>query len=92
LACGAVLSLIAMIQGLRPPLVEQYDVYLPGLPAKLDNTVIVGMSDLHIGATLDGKWLEKRVSQVLSERPDMVVLLGDIFEGHSRPTKGMSQR
>ena len=87
LVCGAVLSLIAMVQGMRPPVVENHDVYLPGLPATLDNTVIIGMSDLHIGATLDGKWLERRVAQVLAERPDMVVLLGDIFEGHSQPTK-----
>ena len=87
LVCGAVLSTIAMAQGMRPPVVEQYEVYLLGLPAKLDGTIIVGMSDLHIGSTLDGKWLEKRVSQVLAERPDMVVLLGDIFEGHSQPTK-----
>ena len=87
LVCGAVLSLIAMVQGMRPPVVEHYDVHVPGLPAKLDGTVVVGMSDLHIGATLDGKWLERRVAQVLAERPDMVVLLGDIFEGHSQPTK-----
>jgi predicted MPP superfamily phosphohydrolase len=87
LVCGAVLSLIAMVQGLRPPVVEHYDVYVPGLPEKLDGTVVVGMSDLHIGATLDGKWLERRVAQVVAERPDMVVLLGDIFEGHSQPTK-----
>ncbi len=45
------------------------------------------MSDLHIGTTLDGKWLGKRVDQVLAERPDMIVLLGDIFEGHSPPSK-----
>lgn len=87
LACGVVLSLIAMVQGLRPPVIERYEVYLPGLPAKLDGTVVVGMSDLHIGATLDGKWLKQRVDQVQTEKPDMIVLLGDIFEGHTQPTK-----
>jgi len=87
LVCGAVLSLIALAQGMRPPVVERYEVYLPGLPVQLDGAVVVGMSDRHIGATLDGKWLERRVAQVVAERPDMVVLLGDIFEGHSQPTK-----
>jgi len=88
LVCGAVLSVIAMVQGMRPPVVERYDVYVPGLPVKLDGTVVVGMSDMHIGSTLDGAWLERRVAQVVAERPDMVVLLGDIFEGHSQPTTG----
>jgi predicted MPP superfamily phosphohydrolase len=87
LICGALLSVIAMVQGMRPPVIERYDVPLAGLPSEFDGTVIVGMSDLHIGATLDGKWLQRRVGQVLAERPDMVVLLGDIFEGHSQPTK-----
>jgi predicted MPP superfamily phosphohydrolase len=87
LICGAMLSVTAMVQGMRPPAVDHFEVYLPGLPSRLDGTVIVGMSDLHIGATLDGKWLGKRVDQVLEERPDMIVLLGDIFEGHSLPTK-----
>jgi len=40
------------------------------------------MSDLHLGSQLGGKWLAKRVAQVQAERPDLVVLLGDIFEGH----------
>jgi len=84
--CGVALSLIALVQGGRAPVAQNYEVELPGLPAKLDGTVIVGLSDLHIGAMRDGKWLEQRVSQVLAERPDMIVLLGDIFEGHGLPT------
>ncbi len=84
LICGLALSLVAVVQGMRPPVVQNYDVELPGLPANLDNTVIIGLSDLHIGSTLDGKWLEARVAQVRAEKPDIIVLLGDIFEGHGR--------
>jgi len=87
LVCGAVLSVTAMVQGMRPPVVEHYEVFVPGLPEKLDGTGIVGISDMHIGTTLDGKLLEQRVAQVVAERPDLIVLLGDIFEGHSQPTK-----
>jgi predicted MPP superfamily phosphohydrolase len=43
------------------------------------------MSDLHLGSLLGQAWLEARVEQVQALRPDMVVLLGDIFEGHGRP-------
>jgi predicted MPP superfamily phosphohydrolase len=90
LICGLVLSLIAMAQGTRAPVVRNQDVELSGLPANLDGMVIVGLSDLHIGATLDGKWLEQRIAQVLAERPDMVVLLGDIFEGHGEPSNELT--
>ena len=84
---GAVLSVIAMVQGTRPPMVQNYDVQLPGLPPKLDGTVIVGMSDLHLGSLRTERWLSERVSQVQAEKPDIIVLLGDIFEGHGRPSE-----
>jgi predicted MPP superfamily phosphohydrolase len=84
---GALLSVIAMIQGTRQPVVQNYDVQLPGLPPKLDGTVIVGLSDLHLGSLRKERWLDELVSLVQSERPDIIVLLGDIFEGHGRPSK-----
>ncbi len=85
LVWGLVLSVIATVQGTRAPLIGNYEVELPGIPPRLDGTVIIGLSDLHIGATLDGEWLARRVAQVQAEKPDMIVLLGDIFEGHGRP-------
>jgi len=85
LVAGAVLSAVALFQGLRPPVVESYEVYLSGLADEMDGTVLVAMSDLHIGNLLDERWLEARVAQVQAEQPDMVVLLGDLFEGHGKP-------
>src|SRR5512143_502340 len=86
---GVLLSVIAMVQGTRQPVVQNYDVQLPGLPPKLDGTVIVGLSDLHLGSLRNERWLDERVSQVQAERPDIIVLLGDIFEGHGRPSKDL---
>jgi predicted MPP superfamily phosphohydrolase len=40
---------------------------------------------LHIGTLLGKQWLEARVDQVKAQQPDVVVLLGDIFEGHGQP-------
>ncbi len=82
LAAGAALSALALVQGLRPPVVDRYDVHLAGLPPELDGTVIVALSDLHLGSVLDGAWARKRVAQVRAEGPDLVVLLGDSVEGH----------
>lgn len=85
LVAGAGLSVFAMIQGLRPPTVQSYEVQVAGLPPELNGTVLVAMSDLHLGSQLGEKWLNDRVAQVQALRPDLVVLLGDVFEGHGRP-------
>jgi predicted MPP superfamily phosphohydrolase len=89
IAIGLVISVIALIQGLRPPVIQSYDVQLAGLSPELDGTVIVAMSDLHIGSLIDRQWLEGRIAQVEAEKPDLVVLLGDIFEGHHRPDEDL---
>ncbi len=85
LIAGVVLSTFAMIQGLRPPTVQSYEIHVADLPPELDGTVLVAMSDLHLGSLLGEKWMDDRVKQVHALRPDMIVLLGDIFEGHGRP-------
>jgi predicted MPP superfamily phosphohydrolase len=85
LLVGMVLSGIALIQGLRPPVVEKYEVSLSGLPKAMDGTVLVALSDMHLGSRLGERWLATRITQVKAYRPDLVVLLGDIFEGHGPP-------
>ncbi|MCJ7686747.1 MAG: metallophosphoesterase, partial [Desulfobacteraceae bacterium] len=85
LLVGAGLSMIAFFQGLRPPVVEKYEVSLPGLPDAMDGTVLVALSDMHLGSQLGERWLAARVAQVKAQQPDIVVLLGDIFEGHGPP-------
>jgi hypothetical protein len=89
LVTGLVLSVIALVQGFRPPVVENYEVHLPGLSHEMDGTVIVAMSDLHMGSILGEEWLTERVPQVRNEKPDMIALLGDLFEGHGRPHKDL---
>ncbi|MEK7308849.1 MAG: metallophosphoesterase [Nitrospirota bacterium] len=89
LAVGAVLSVIALVQGLRPPVIQNYDVNLPGLAPELDGTVIVAMSDLHVGTLISKQWLSARVAQVEAQQPDLIVLLGDIIEGHDQPKEDL---
>ncbi len=89
LAAGGLLSAAALVQGMRPPVVEDFEVPLPGLSDRMDGTVIVAMSDLHLGAPLGEGWLRARVAQVRALRPDLVVLLGDLFEGHGAPRPGL---
>ncbi len=82
LVAGLLLSGTAVIQGIRSPAIVDYEVRLKGLPQSMDGTVLVALSDLHLGAVLDTSWLAARVSQVQALHPDLIVLLGDIVEGH----------
>jgi predicted MPP superfamily phosphohydrolase len=82
LLAGAAFSAFAVVQGTRPPVVQPYEVRLAGLPADLDGTVVVALSDTHLGSLLGREWLRARVAQVQAQRPDLIVLLGDIGEGH----------
>jgi predicted MPP superfamily phosphohydrolase len=85
LVAGLLLSMVAVVQGMRPPVVTNLQVRLPGLPAKLDGTVVVALSDLHLGTLTGPGWLAARVSQVEALHPDLILLLGDIVEAYGRP-------
>lgn len=82
LAAGALMAVIAFIQAARAPVIERYEVAMPGLPAELDGTRVVAMSDLHLSPRDAGRWLDARVQQTLAEKPDLILLLGDITEDH----------
>lgn len=91
LIIGGLLSAAALVQGLRPPVVEDYEVRMPGLPQQMDGTVLVAISDLHIGSMIGKDWLADRVAQIRDMNPDIVVLLGDMFEGHGESFAGIAQ-
>ena len=82
LSTGLLISLAAFIQGYRAPVIVKYDLQIMDLPYKLDGTTIIALSDLHVGSQLGNKWLASRVAQVNEQKPDLIVLLGDIVEGY----------
>lgn len=84
LLAGLLLSGAASIQGHRAPEVVDYEVALPGLPPARDGLRVVALSDLHLGATLGPAWLEARLAQVQALDPDLILFLGDVFEGRHR--------
>lgn len=79
---GILLSAVALVQGLRPPVTHEYTVTLSKLPAQLTDKKVVVLTDMHLGAQLGKKWLKERVAQVQSIQPDLIVLGGDILDGH----------
>ena len=83
---GLAMVAIAHVQGLRPPVIEQYTLPVAELPASLDGTTLVMMSDMHTGEMgIDERWMRARIGQVMSLQPDLVVLVGDMFERSTDP-------
>lgn len=85
LAAGTLLAAFALVQGFRAPAVVTHEVVLPGLPQALDGTVLVAVSDAHLGSQLGAAWFSARLGEIEALRPDLVVFLGDMFEGHGEP-------
>lgn len=81
------LASIALVQGMRAPVVSSYDLNATGLPAARNGTVVVAVSDMHLGTMLDQQWAAARIAQIEQLRPDLVVLAGDIVEGHDEPNQ-----
>ena len=85
IAVAFVLSVIALVQAIRPPVVTDYEVKLKGLPPDRNGTVVVVASDMHVGELLRKGWLKSRVDQIQALNPDLILLVGDIVEGHEKP-------
>lgn len=88
LALALLFILIAYIQAWRTPVVTEYEVAMPGLPAAADGTVAVVGSDLHLGSMLNHRWAAARAAQFASLQPDLILLVGDIFEGEKETHSG----
>lgn len=78
------LSAFAMFQALRPPVVVEHEVSLPGLPPERDGLRFVVISDLHLGTILGERWLGDLVDRIEALRPDAVFVVGDLVDGNVR--------
>ncbi len=81
LIAGSILAIIASVQGFRAPVVRGYEVRIANLPLESNGTVVVVASDLHLSALTAESWLAARIEQIKAERPDIIILAGDILEG-----------
>ncbi|WP_370457221.1 metallophosphoesterase [Corallococcus sp. AB038B] len=61
--------------------VERTTVALKDLGPGLEGLRVVQLSDVHVGPTLDGVWLQRVVDQVNALKPDIVAITGDLVDG-----------
>lgn len=85
------LTLIATANALRAPAVREHEVSIANLPQSLDGSVLVVISDLHLGRLVSDRWVAARVAQVESLHPDIIAIAGDIAEGDAPPQSEISR-
>jgi predicted MPP superfamily phosphohydrolase len=86
---AGLLFCIGAVQGLRPPVLTDYELAMPCLPPERDGLVLVQVSDLHLGGVRGERWLAKRIAQVDALHPELVVITGDTIEGRTTRVEEM---
>lgn len=67
--------------------VKPITIALKKFPEGMNGFRIVQLTDVHIGPTLDGEWLEGVVARVNELEPDLVAITGDLVDGSVRELK-----
>jgi predicted MPP superfamily phosphohydrolase len=81
LAAAATASLLGAWNARRTAAVVRVDVPVPGLPAALHGFTIAQISDIHVGPTIRGGYLQAIVDRVNRLEADMVAVTGDLVDG-----------
>jgi len=85
---AAALSSGVLVYGAREafsePEITELVVPLRGLPRALSGFTIVQLSDVHIGALVDYRFLQRMVTLVNKLKPDLVAVTGDLFDRQAR--------
>ena len=81
---AGVLVVIAygVIHARQTPTVRRVRVPLAKLPREANGYTIVQLTDIHVGWTLGSQFVERVVAGVNELDPDLVVLTGDLVDGH----------
>lgn len=65
--------------------VVNYDINVPKSSGSLKKLNIVMVSDIHLGDIVDNKRLQGMVEKINAEKPDLVLLVGDIVDEKIEP-------
>ncbi|MCY3736184.1 MAG: metallophosphoesterase [Gemmatimonadaceae bacterium] len=68
-------------QARRTPAVHRVEIPIENLPTALAGLRIVQISDLHVGPTIKGAFVERIVARIRDLQPDLIVFTGDLADG-----------
>ncbi len=81
LAVGGGVASFGTWRAFAPPAITEVPIKLLGLPKALDGFTIVQLSDIHVGAIIQEKFLDQLVATANSAKPDLVAITGDLVDG-----------
>jgi hypothetical protein len=73
--------------------VSEYSIEIPRRSSPVDSVRIVFASDFHLGSMTDPRFMEKFVARVNGLKPDIILIGGDVMEGHrgDKPERFIAQ-
>jgi predicted MPP superfamily phosphohydrolase len=78
---GLALSSWGVWSAIRPVEVKRVAVRLKKLPESLSGLRLVQLTDMHVGLTIGGDFVEDVVRKVNALEPDIVAITGDLIDG-----------
>jgi uncharacterized protein len=75
------MTFLGFINARRTAGVVRVDIPVADLPAALHGFTIVQISDIHVGPTIRGRYVEAIVEAVNRLNPDVVAITGDLVDG-----------
>ncbi|TGJ98850.1 metallophosphoesterase [Leptospira langatensis] len=93
------LTAFGMYQAKKTPSIKKVSIKVKDLPDGLHGFKIAQLSDIHIGPTIKGGFLEEVVRKTNSLEADLVAVTGDLVDGtvgmlkdHVSPLKGLKSK
>lgn len=81
LGAAAIGTGVGMMQARGSFKVTRTEVPISGLPASFDGYKIVQVSDIHVGPTIKGSFVERMVDEINAQAADLVAITGDLVDG-----------
>lgn len=84
MALAPAITLVGFLMARQVAAVRHVDIRLADLPAALEGFTIAQITDIHVGPTIKGDFVQRIVERVNALEADMVAITGDLVDGSVR--------